>query len=143
MLLLCISLLAGCTTFQDAPVLPKIGVQLSVGKFLENSSIERRAERADRVVAIAASLAALNETTDTSVPLLRTAALQHLFALNLSPTDQLLAWNVIDAVQVDLEARIRTGIMSGDLRLPVREVLQWVSEAASLFASPPPVKRPT
>lgn len=137
-----ISMLMGCATNGErggASALPKIAVQYGVAKFIENSSAEKRRPRANRVVDIASELGRINEGAEVTIGFLRGAALAKISELHLEPTDQLLAWNLIDAVQEELEARIRTQVMSSDIRLPVRDVLQWIADAASLYGDPKPV----
>lgn len=143
MVVLCISAF-GCTSLAPSP-LPKTAIQIQVGRFIERSAVNQRAEKAAYIIAIAEGLAARSLENDIGMGQLRVAATAELTKLGLATSEQLLWWNLIDAVQENLEAGVRQQTLPADIRLAVREVLGWITEAASLYTTPSlsGVPRPT
>ncbi len=117
--------LAGCASNpQQANLTARLAVTYAVAKGGEQGwdlNEVRRIATLGRDIATgeAATVGALKEL-----------ALQQLGKLNLSPADRALANVLVDAVMIEIEARVGPGgIIDPDRAVRVVEVLQWVIDA--------------
>jgi hypothetical protein len=112
----------------------RVAIQYAVGKYIERQTPAARVEKAQRIFAAVATIEELAGSDSTTVDALRAYIAQRLD--HLSPADRLAVGTIIDLASEVLKERVGDGVLDGDKLVKVREVLAWVSEAASAYAPP-------
>ena len=128
--------IAGCTFLRDNQTGLKMSAQYVTLKILENSSDGMRATRAANIVNVSTALQSVATGEAVTIPDLKLYAFKELGKLHLSPADQFLANTLIDAVSAELLKRIGDGIVKPDDKVFVKEVLQWIIDAAKTAVPP-------
>lgn len=126
-----ISLLSACATLDQHQASFRLVTQYAVLKFIEQSPAEHRAERANRIFAIATSLKPL-VSGETSLELLQQAVAKQLDSASLSPADRLLADALVQAIVDEAKIRIGGGVLTPDQQMKVISVLDWVISASRM-----------
>lgn len=129
---LVLSTLLGCTLFRDNPSAARLAIQYSVAKFSEQSSADHRQERLNNVKRVAMEVKAIADKESTSLVLLRSAVMVEVAKLHLSPADTVLASGLVDLIAEQLTKRIGDGVLKPEDKLVVKDVMDWVIEAAVL-----------
>ena len=123
--------LGGCKSFGNGDASTRLVVQYAVYKYTQGE-----AEKAARVQsAVDNALAVLDGDASATIMALKAAVLAQIDFGKLDPADQFLARAVVDQVGAELAARVGSGELDGDRLLQVRDVLQWVRDAAFTTAS--------
>jgi hypothetical protein len=108
------------------------GVQDYIGKH----GATQVADRAARVKALLDDVVlALDGDPEVTLGKLKELAYSKIPA-ELSPMDQMDARDVIDLVAVAIGGYIGQGTLNPDAIVKLRDALQWISQAAGLFAPP-------
>lgn len=123
--------LNACAWMKDNPQSAKLVVQLATMKVIEGGDDIQ--VRATRVLNIANEASSLFDTQEMSLPALREAIAERLAKENLSPSDQLLANALVEAVDAELQKRIGQGALNPEQAVQVKAVLDWVIEAAKVY----------
>src|SRR5690606_8517234 len=121
--------LSGCATLGTGSAGEKLFIQAATMKVIEAD--EDRAAKAAKIRAAVDQARVWLDMDGITLADLRSAMLARIGGLE--PSDRLLAAALIDAVAVELEARIGDGILDADKRVRVNAVLSWISEAASFY----------
>lgn len=114
----------------------KIFTQYAVAKFLEKSSDEERAKKAENIRRVVADLESVVSGDEVTIPFLKMKAATEIAKLTDSPADRLLATNLIDVVAAELQARIGDGLLSPESIVKVRDVLAWVRLSVDAVSPP-------
>lgn len=123
--------LSSCASFERHEPSARLVTQYAVLKYAERLPVESRNVRVDRIRAIAAEVKAL-ASGETSLALLQLAVSSQLDKAQLSPADRLLADGLVQIISAELQRRIGEGVLSGDQRVQVVTVMEWVIAAADL-----------
>ena len=121
--------LSGCATLGTGAAGEKLVIQAATMKVIEAD--EDRAAKAAKIRAAVDQARVWLDVGGITLADLRSAMLARIGGLE--PSDRLLAAALIDAVAVELEARIGDGILDADKRVRVNAVLSWIAEAASFY----------
>lgn len=121
--------LSGCATLGTGSAGEKLVIQAATMKVIEAD--EDRAAKAAKIRAAVDQARVWLDMDGITLADLRSAMLARIGGLE--PSDRLLAAALIDAVAVELEARIGDGILDADKRVRVNAVLSWIAEAASFY----------
>lgn len=125
--------LGACTVLQSAPLLAKMAVQQATLRYIEASPQAQTTQRALQTVRFAKDAKTWVDTDYVTVPALATAAKDRLAQLDLSPSDRLLARQLVDTIELELQQRLGQQGLSPDARVTVNQVLEWVIEAANVY----------
>lgn len=121
--------LSGCATLGTGSAGEKLVIQVATMKIIEAD--EDRSAKAAKIRAAVDQARVWLDMDGITLAELRSAMLARIGGLE--PSDRLLATALIDAVAVELEARIGDGILDADKRVRVNAVLGWIAEAASFY----------
>lgn len=121
--------LSGCATLGTGSAGEKLVIQAATMKVIEAD--EDRTAKAAKIRAAVDQARVWLDMDGITLADLRSAMLARIGGLE--PSDRLLAAALIDAVAVELEARIGDGILDADKRVRVNAVLSWIAEAASFY----------
>lgn len=121
--------LSGCATLGTGSAGEKLIIQAATMKVIEAD--EDRSAKAAKIRAAVDQARVWLDVGGITLADLRYAMLARIGGLE--PSDRLLATALIDAVAVELEARIGDGILDADKRVRVNAVLSWIAEAASFY----------
>lgn len=121
--------LSGCATLGTGSAGEKLVIQVATMKIIEAD--EDRSAKAAKIRAAVDQARVWLDMDGITLADLRSAMLARIGGLE--PSDRLLATALIDAVAVELEARIGDGILDADKRVRVNAVLGWIAEAASFY----------
>lgn len=121
--------LSGCATLGTGSAGEKLVIQVATMKVIEAD--EDRSAKAAKIRAAVDQARVWLDVDGITLTDLRSAMLARIGGLE--PSDRLLATALIDAVAVELEARIGDGILDADKRVRVNAVLSWIAEAASFY----------
>lgn len=121
--------LSGCATLGTGSAGEKLVIQAATMKVIEAD--EDRTAKAAKIRAAVDQARVWLDMDGITLADLRSAMLARIGGLE--PSDRLLAAALIDAVAVELEARIGDGILDADKRVRVNAVLGWIAEAASFY----------
>lgn len=124
--------LAACQALQDNAATAQIVVQYATAKYVENSSAAKRAERRAEVIRIATDLKEAAGGEGVSLVFLRERLAAELDKRALSGADRVAINGLVNLVSTELEKRITSGVLDPNEVVQVREVLQWVIDAAGL-----------
>jgi hypothetical protein len=124
---LAMAALLGCSALATRPATARLAVTYAVSKYIEGG--DRPGERAQRVRDVATKVLAVAQGDSVTVDVLKVIAINQLPA-NLSPADRALAGAIIDVVVEELKLRVANGVLPADQLLTVRNVVQWVADAA-------------
>ncbi len=125
------SVIVGCQSINANVDQSKLLVQVATMKAIEAG--EDTNARAERVKAIAAEGQSFLDGENVSVSLLESAVANRLAALDLTPSDRVLANALVGAVVAELNARVGEGLLSTEQKYTVSQVLGWVEQAASFY----------
>lgn len=120
----------GCKASEK--VATKIALQYSVGKYLEKQSPVSRVAKVGEILEGIRLVEELAGSDATTVDALRAYVAQRLS--ELPPSDRLALGAVVDLAAEILKERVGSGALKPDQVVKVREVLSWISEAASAYA---------
>lgn len=129
--MLVLSLLSGCavlsgdgTKGQEFAV--RSSIQLATVRVIDGDT-----DRADRVVTVATQAREL-VSGDTTAALddVEDAVRDEIRWDRLTPVESQVASDLIELVRAEIEARIGDGVLKGDDRVAVRNVLDWIIDAA-------------
>lgn len=137
-LALAVLALAGCSILQSTPLVAKIAVQHATLRLIENQPEAQVVQKARNVVQFAKDAKQWAFAPDTvTVPQLAQAARQRLAQLDLTPSERLLANDLVSLIEQELKQRLGQQGLSEDARVTVNQVLTWVIEAADVYANQP------
>jgi hypothetical protein len=124
--------LAACEALQTHEATAQIVVQYATAKYVENSSLAKRAERKAEVIRIATDLRDAAGGEGVSLVFLRERLAAELQRRGLSGADLVAINGLVNLVSTEIEKRITDGVLDPGEVVQVREVLQWVIDAAGL-----------
>ncbi len=133
--------LAGCATTgagggvsdDTKAVAAQLIVKVAAMKYIEQAGPEFRAGRAARVIQVASTVADTARGGELELQSLVALAAAQL-PENLEPSDRMLAMALISVAEAELKARTGVGGLQSDTLLKLAEVLDWISDAATLYA---------
>jgi uncharacterized protein YceK len=125
------ALMVGCASLNQNTA-ATAAIQIGVMKVVEVDAGNER-QRAEKIIDIASEARTFLDTADVSVPVLEAAINARLAALDLAPSDRLLAGLVVQSVVGELNVRVGSGLLSAEQRLTVSQVLSAVEKAASFY----------
>lgn len=128
----CVATLTGCETLKSHEATAQIVVQYATAKYVENSSIAKRAERKAEVIRIATDLKDAAAGEGVSLVFLRDRLAAELQKRGLSGADLVAINGLVNLVSTEIEKRITDGVLDPNEVVQVRAVLQWVIDAAGL-----------
>lgn len=131
---------AGCSflTKPENQPIAKITVQFATLKYIEQAGDkDAQIARAQRIKSIAADVQSLVKSDEQStIPALDTLVRSKVPWDKLSPADTILATNLIDVIEAELMRRLgvsgQPGVLSPDQMIVISDMVNWVSEAATL-----------
>jgi hypothetical protein len=142
----------GCATLANPTpstqqVAAKIAVQYATGSFIQAGKSEAaQVARATEVTKVANALKGATGDESATIATLRGLALRKIADAGLSPPDRILANSLVDLAVTELTTRVKrtvvaddgtevtVGVLSPQARVAVHTLLDWVLEAASLYA---------
>lgn len=124
--------LAACEALQTHEATAQIVVQYATAKYVENSSEAKRAERKAEVIRIATDLKEAAGGEGVSLVFLRERLAAELQKRGISGADLVAINGLVNLVSTEIEKRITDGVLDPNEVVQVREVLQWVIDAAGL-----------
>lgn len=110
-------------------------VKYAAMKYIEQASPVNRAERAVRVLEVAKLVAETARGEEITLQRLAAIAAEQLPA-TLTPADRMLALALISTAQTELQKRTGVGGIQSDTLLKLTEILDWIQQAAVLYAPP-------
>lgn len=129
---------AGCAALQSAPLVAKIAVQQATLRLIETQPEAQVVQKAHKVAQFAKAAKQWALTPDTvTVPQLAEAARERLQQLDLTPSERLLANDLVALIEQELRQRLGQQGLSEDARVTVNQVLTWVIEAADVYTGGP------
>jgi len=128
--------LGACAWMKDNPQTAKLIIQVATMKVIEGGG--DKVTRAQRVSVIVGDAKSLLGGEQLSLPALRQAITFRLANEDLTPSDQLLADALVDAVDAELQKRIGEGLLNPEQVIQVKDVLDWITEAAQVYIPPHP-----
>jgi hypothetical protein len=115
-------------------VATRIAFQYSVGKYIEQQTPAARVEKAREILLAVETLSTLAGSDATTVDALRAYVAQRMS--HMSPADRFALGAIIDLGSEILKERVGDGVLKPGDAVIVRDVLSWVSEAASAYVPP-------
>lgn len=119
--------LTGCSVFETvSDDRNQLAVQYATLKVLERDDVSDT-----RLLSLVSQAKTyVQEGESVSVSALVTAARERLSESSLSPADQILIEAILARAQERIEAEIGGGLLTGDQRLQLLTVLDWIEDAA-------------
>jgi hypothetical protein len=124
--------LAACAALQENKATAQLVIQYATVKLLEETPEAKRADRQAEIIRIATDLRSLAGNDGVTLLFLRERLNQELQKHVHSPADLLAINGLVNIASAEIEKRIQGGLLDPDEVVQVREVLQWVIDAAAL-----------
>lgn len=129
-LVLLVMVCSGCTSLGKADQSGLI-VQIATMKVIEAG--DNPSARAARVNEIADQAQTFLDSDGVTVSMLADAVNARLAALDLAPSDRVLAAALVDAVVSELQARVGVGTLSVDQKYTVSQILSYIESTTAFY----------
>jgi len=122
-------IVSGCAALKgDTTPAAKLAIQSATLKVIDSDT-----ERAQRVHKIAGQvLEIVDGNAEATLDAVEKRVRDEIRWDQLDQAEQLVASNLVDAVRVEIEARIDGGTLAPDDRVVVQKVMTWIREASAM-----------